>query len=88
MESGALHYARKRLRTLIAAALTAAVGLALAASGGFSYASAAVMTPAGKAGATAAQYGERPGWGCGDRNHEHTGPPGRQYAPAPPGCTR
>lgn len=23
-------------------------------------------------------YGYRPGWGIGDKNHEHTGPPGRE----------
>jgi hypothetical protein len=31
--------------------------------------------------------GTRPGWGCGDINHEHTGPPGRPEATPPPGCT-
>ena len=31
---------------------------------------------------------ERPGWGCGDKNHTHTGPPGAQYGSTPPpGCT-
>ena len=25
----------------------------------------------------------RPGWGCGDKNHTHTGPPGRPGAPSP-----
>jgi hypothetical protein len=31
--------------------------------------------------------GVRPGWGCGDTNHTHTGPPGRPAdAPRPPGC--
>ncbi len=41
---------------------------------------------------TLAQYQyptERPGWGCGDKNHEHSGPPGAQYGKtAPPGCTQ
>jgi hypothetical protein len=32
--------------------------------------------------------GARPGWGCGDTNHTHTGPPGRPDATPPPGCTR
>ena len=27
--------------------------------------------------------GERPGWGCGDANHVHTGPPGRPGAASP-----
>lgn len=27
--------------------------------------------------------GERPGWGCGDQNHEHTGPPGNPDAESP-----
>jgi hypothetical protein len=32
---------------------------------------------------------DRPGWGCGDKNHEHTGPPGAQYGSTPPpGCTQ
>ena len=32
--------------------------------------------------------GARPGWGCGDTNHTHSGPPGRPGATPPPGCTR
>jgi hypothetical protein len=32
-----------------------------------------------------AQGGERPGWGCGDRNHVHTGPPGNPDAASPCG---
>ncbi len=31
--------------------------------------------------------GTKPGWGCGDKNHEHSGPPGRPGATPPPGCT-
>ena len=31
--------------------------------------------------------GARPGWGCGDTNHTHSGPPGRPGATPPPGCT-
>jgi hypothetical protein len=31
--------------------------------------------------------GARPGWGCGDTNHKHSGPPGRPKATPPPGCT-
>ena len=31
--------------------------------------------------------GTRPGWGCGDTNHKHSGPPGRPTATPPPGCT-
>ena len=30
--------------------------------------------------------GARPGWGCGDTNHKHSGPPGRPGATPPPGC--
>jgi hypothetical protein len=30
----------------------------------------------------------QPGWGCGDVNHEHTGPPGRPDATPPPGCDK
>src|SRR5437868_2356145 len=32
--------------------------------------------------------GTRPGWGCGDTNHAHAGPPGRPDATPPPGCTK
>ncbi len=32
--------------------------------------------------------GARPGWGCGDTNHTHSGPPGRPGATPPPGCTK
>lgn len=32
--------------------------------------------------------GARPGWGCGDPNHTHSGPPGRPGATPPPGCDR
>jgi hypothetical protein len=32
--------------------------------------------------------GTRPGWGCGDTKHTHSGPPGRPLATPPPGCTR
>lgn len=32
--------------------------------------------------------GTRPGFGCGDKNHEHSGPPGRPSATLPPGCTK
>ena len=34
-----------------------------------------------------ASTGARPGWGCGDTNHTHSGPPGRPNATPPPGCT-
>ena len=30
--------------------------------------------------------GTRPGWGCGDTNHKHSGPPGHPSATPPPGC--
>ena len=30
--------------------------------------------------------GTRPGWGCGDTNHKHSGPPGRPSATPPPNC--
>jgi ABC-type Na+ efflux pump permease subunit len=36
-----------------------------------------------------ASGGARPGWGCGDKNHDHSaGPPGRPDATPPPGCTK
>jgi hypothetical protein len=37
---------------------------------------------------TAGTVGMRPGWGCGDENHTHSGPPGRPDADPPPGCNR
>jgi hypothetical protein len=42
---------------------------------------------AGTAG-TVGTVGVRPGWGCGDNNHTHSGPPGRPGASPPPGCQR
>ncbi len=30
--------------------------------------------------------GAKPGWGCGDDNHTHSGPPGRPGATMPPTC--
>jgi len=36
----------------------------------------------------AGTVGVRPGWGCGDDNHRHSGPPGRPNASPPPGCTK
>ena len=41
-------------------------------------------TPAG----TTGTGGTRGGFGCGDKNHEHTGPAGRPNATLPPGCRR
>ncbi len=32
--------------------------------------------------------GTKPGFGCGDTNHTHSGPPGRPGASLPPGCTK
>src|SRR5205823_1261896 len=32
--------------------------------------------------------GARPGWGCGDTHHTHSGPPGRPKASPPPGCAK
>jgi hypothetical protein len=45
--------------------------------------SAAARAP--KDGTTGAS-GTRPGWGCGDTNHTHSGPPGRPDATPPPAC--
>jgi hypothetical protein len=35
---------------------------------------------------TAGTAGMRPGFGCGDKNRDHSGPPGRPDATDPPGC--
>lgn len=32
--------------------------------------------------------GAKPGFGCGDDNHTHSGPSGRPSATMPPGCTK
>lgn len=32
--------------------------------------------------------GTKPGFGCGDTNHTHSGPPGRPTASPPPGCAK
>jgi|Tabmets5t2r1_1033131.scaffolds.fasta_scaffold05641_3 hypothetical protein len=72
-------------RLVLAAALTAALIAVLISSGGFQ----AIDEAFGKGDpkkAASAEYQERPGWGCGDRNHVHTGPPGRPDASPPPGC--
>ena len=37
---------------------------------------------------TTGASGTRPGWGCGDTNHKHSGPPGRPNATPPPGCAK
>ena len=70
-------------RLIATAGATAAMAGALFATGAVSYVAEAFGSPAGQ-GSASSQY--RPGWGCGDRNHDHTGPPGNQYAPPPPGC--
>jgi hypothetical protein len=76
------------LRMVAAGGITAAIAAGVLASGGLGYA-ATGLKKAAAGGPTQAQYGgTRPGWGCGDKNHVHTGPPGRQYAPPPPGCTK
>jgi hypothetical protein len=76
------------VRMLAAGGLTAALAAGLLATGAVSYVATAFGTPPDK-GPAGKQYGDtRPGWGCGDRNHVHTGPPGRQYATPPPGCRR
>jgi hypothetical protein len=70
-------------RLVLAFALTVALTAALIASGPLPSLSEAF----GQGGSPPSdQY--RPGWGCGDRNHVHTGPPGRQYATPPPGCLK
>ena len=79
----------RRLRNLAAAGgITGVLTAGLLATGGIGYAANGVKNAAGGS-AAGTQYGDtRPGWGCGDKNHVHTGPPGRQYASRPPGCTK
>ena len=77
-------------RLTAALALTGLLFAALAAFGVARYASSAAAQAIPPGGPGAAQYEYRPGWGCGDRNHIHTGPPGAQYqyATRPPGCAK
>ena len=77
-------------RLTAALALTGLLFAALAAFGAARYASSAAAQAIPPGGPGAAQYEYRPGWGCGDRNHIHTGPPGAQYqyATRPPGCAK
>jgi hypothetical protein len=76
----------RRPRMFAAGAVTVALATGILASGGLGYAATGMK---GAGGPTDKQYGDtRPGWGCGDKNHVHTGPPGRQYATPPPGCTK
>jgi len=42
----------------------------------------------GQASRPAGTTGTKPGWGCGDDNHTHSGPPGRPGATPPPGCAK
>jgi hypothetical protein len=84
------HLARVGLAVLTTAA--AAGAIALTGAGGYA---ASGLAPSKSATSMQYQYPEtRPGWGCGDDNHVHTGPPGRsQYGPSgpptpPPGCTQ
>ena len=39
---------------------------------------------------TAGTVGVRPGWGCGDKNHTHSGPPGQgtDLSRRPPNCPK
>jgi hypothetical protein len=76
-------------RLTVALALTGLLFAALAAFGAARYATSAAAQAIPPGGPGAAQYEyPKPGWGCGDRNHDHTGPPGNQYATMPPGCLK
>jgi hypothetical protein len=84
-----------RRQLAFATALTAALGVALAGVGGASYAAnaithavavmrAVVVTHAHVGGKSITAGGDqyRPGYGFGDENHNHTGPPGIQTGKA------
>jgi hypothetical protein len=83
---GTGHGHGRRRRMVAAGAATIALAAGVLVSGGLGYAATGVNKAGG--GPTKSQYDTRPGWGCGDKNHVHTGPPGRQYASPPPGCTK
>lgn len=86
---------RAGARVVFAGGLTAALLVGLGAVGGVGYAASSVQdavsavthvfVPAAKrslvsvSGFSAAGDQYRPGWGYGDRNHTHTGPPGLGY---------
>ena len=80
------HAGARTARLTVALALTGLLFAALAAFGAARYATSAAAQAIPPGGAQYDQY--KPGWGCGDRNHVHTGPPGRQYATPPPGCAK
>lgn len=68
-------FVKSRIATVVTMfALAGGTGgaLAVAASSGSS---------SSKSSAASGQY--KPGWGCGDKNHTHTGPPGNPGATSP-----
>jgi hypothetical protein len=92
--------AASQVATLVHDAITGDSSPSVAASRRSDDASAAKGKSGGEAGGlisaaqrmigagTAGTVGVRPGWGCGDTNHTHSGPPGRPDASPPPGCAR
>lgn len=68
-------------------AVTTTIGSPAKAEGA-SRISAAQRQGGGGTVGTVGTVGVRPGWGCGDKNHTHSGPPGRPGATPPPGCQR
>jgi hypothetical protein len=63
---------RRKLVVFVAALLVAAAGFGAAYGLG------------GSGALAAGNSGTRPGWGCGDTNHTHTGPPGKHLGNTDP----
>jgi len=62
------------LGVLVAMLWTGGTGFARGpASSQYQYGSPCKDSPS----ASQYQYESRPGWGCGNKNHSHTGPPGK-----------
>jgi hypothetical protein len=73
MARSALRHGRQTLMKSRVATMLTIVGLA-GGTGGALAVAAAGGHPGGNGGAASGQY--KPGKGCGDKNHTHTGPPG------------
>jgi hypothetical protein len=81
---GTMPEARRPARSgLRLAMVTAATTVVLTALGGFGFAASQAVNSNSNNSPQQSAY-PKPGWGCGDKNHEHTGPPGNGASNGPP----